>query len=64
MQNRPKDENKIENLNDVKVEVVTDDLSLLGVPGVMVEVDPETAESLGASYTPDDELEIMFKEGD
>jgi hypothetical protein len=30
----------------------------------MVEVDPETAESLGASYTPDDELEIMFKEGD
>ncbi|UUS62518.1 MULTISPECIES: hypothetical protein [unclassified Acinetobacter] len=57
-------DNNLENLDEVKIEIVTDDLNLLGVPGVMVEVDPQTAEEMGASYTPDDEIEIMFKEGD
>lgn len=57
-------ENNLESIDDVKIEIVTDDLNLLGLPGVMVEVDPQTAEEMGASYTPDDEVEIMFKEGD
>jgi hypothetical protein len=51
-------------LEDVKIEIVTDDLNLLGVPGIMVEVDPQTAEEMGASFTPEDELKIMFEEGE
>ena len=62
MENKPQEE--IQDLDDIKIEVITDDLSLLGVPGVMVEVDPETADSFGASYKPEDELKIMFDEGD
>lgn len=58
-------ENEIESLeNPSKIEIVTNDLNMLGVPGIMVEVDPETAAELGASFTPNDELEIMFNEGD
>ncbi|WP_151869208.1 hypothetical protein [Acinetobacter soli] len=58
-------ENEIVSLeNSPKIEVITDDLNMLGIPGVMVELDPETAEELGASFTPNDELEIMFNEGD
>ena len=42
MENKPQEE--IQDLDDIKIEVITDDLSLLGVPGVMVEVDTETAD--------------------
>ncbi|MEJ5038591.1 hypothetical protein WH285_16795 [Acinetobacter johnsonii] len=51
-------------LEDVKIEIVTNDISLLGTPGIMVEVDPQTAEEMGASYTPEDELKVMFEEGE
>ena len=47
---------------DVVVPVITDDVSLLGVPGVLVEMSPNDADSWGADYSDPIEVEEAWKD--
>lgn len=47
---------------DAVVPTITDDVNLLGVPGVLVEMSPDEAESWGADYSDPIEVEEAWKD--
>ncbi|ELZ3581720.1 hypothetical protein UL135_002686 [Acinetobacter baumannii] len=44
------------------VPVITDDVNLLGVPGVLVEMSPDEADSWGADHSDQIEVEEAWKD--
>lgn len=61
MQNSKQDSVMDEDLDTV-VPVITDDTSFLGVPGVLVEMSPDEADSWGADHSDPDEVEEAWKD--
>ncbi|MFL1616182.1 hypothetical protein [Acinetobacter baumannii] len=47
---------------DTVVPVITDDIELLGVPGILVEMSPDDAESWGAAQSDPVEVEEAWKD--
>lgn len=49
-------------LDEATVPVITDDPNMLGIPGVLVEMSPDEAESWGATESDPQEVEEAWKD--